>query len=95
VASELARRQLPGEENERVASARARAEAEKVARPEHDDVAERPQRPQVPVKRKWTVVETGEGKVVRPEPGGLVKRVRKRNDGGDSPLPDPDKKSPS
>lgn len=83
------------EEKERVAGPRGKAEEGKEVRPEREGVAERPQRRQVPVKRKWVVVETGEGKVLRPEQDGPVERVRKRNEGAASPLPDPDKKSPS
>jgi len=94
-ASERARRPQTGEENERVASPQGKAEAGKEVRPEQDGVAERPQRQQVPLKRKWTVVETGEGKVVLPEQGSLVERVRKRDEGAASPLPEPGKKSPS
>ena len=47
------------------------------------------------VRREWVVVETGEGKVLRPEQDGVAERVRKRNEGAISPLPDPGKKSPS
>jgi hypothetical protein len=83
------------EEKERVASSRGKAEEGKEIQPEQDGVVERPQRQQVLLKRKWVVVETGEGKVVRPGQGGIAEHGRKRDKGAVSPLPDRGKKSPS
>ena len=80
------------EENERVASQQGKDEEGKVARPVPGDIVERSPRQQVPLKRKWVVVDTGEGKVVRP---GQSDIARKRNEGAASPLPDPNKRSPS